>query len=71
MQEVENRVKDKAMFYWLDAEITLMHIFMYWILALQIHHAWAYIVAGILSFISFCYFMVHIAKIKLLPEAKQ
>lgn len=55
MKGVEKLVKDKALFYWLDIEISLFHIVIYWILALLIDDRWAFWMAGILSFWSLVY----------------
>lgn len=71
MREIEKLVKDKALFYWLDTEITMMQIPIYWILALLIDKRWALWVAGIMTVINLIYTTRVEMKIKALADKSE
>lgn len=67
MQDIEKLVKDKALFYWLDIEIGLLHLYLYWIGAVVIKQTWAWVLAGALSLLTIIYIgrvAVKITKLK-------
>lgn len=61
MKDVEELVKDKAVFYWLDVEISMMHIYLYWIGAVVVNRLWGWVAAGMLTLVSLTY-MARVAK---------